>query len=828
MLSGLQHDFEYSLRMLKRSPQFTAFAVLILALGFGANTAIFSLFNAALLRPMPGISEAGRLVSVYRVQNGQMLGNFGYPDYLDYQRLSHSISGLAAHVGSMMVFRSGSSDRVRGDVVTGNYFSVLGAQAELGRLLNKWDDRAVGANPVAVLSYGFWQRRLGADPKIIGKTIQLNGYPFVVVGVAAPGFRGTVTGEVFDVWIPMSMLAQGLPGADGRSWYTNRSFGWLLIFGRLTPGGRLEQAEAELRTIAGQLQKTYPETNTGRTLVVERGVGIEPDDRSDLVRLLLLLFAAVGLLLLLTCANLANLLLARSTGRQREIAVRQALGETRRRLVRQLLLEGLLLSAFSAVAGLFIGRMIIALTESFRSSSAVLNGLDIGIDVRVLGFAVLLSIVTAVLFALAPAISSSKTDLTTALKQGLPGSGSRSLHLQGLLVCGQVAISLILLIGSGLVLRTMQNIVDTKPGFDTEHLALLSLDLTIQGYNEQQGKSSYERLLERVRGIPGVQSAGLAKSVPPIDWNDKVSLFYPGHESSQQELRKREFETRFGTRVVEDRISPGYLESMGIPLLRGRDFRTQDTNESAGVAIISRKLGQELWPGQDVIGKRISWPTTLGPPRPPLEIVGLVGDAKQISLTGDPTPLFYVPVLQEYDGRATLVVRTAADPASMTETVRRAIHEMDPNLAVFGVQTMEQHINRSLWVQRLVTTLISGFGFLALGLAALGLYGIVAYSVTQRTREIGIRIALGAQSQNVLALILHRAMLLTGTGVVIGLAGAYWMGRLLTGFLYGIQPTDSAALGLATLVLFAVGLFASYLPARHATKVNPVVSLRCD
>jgi predicted permease len=821
-METLLQDIRYAARLLAKSPGFTALAVLALALGIGVNTAIFSLVNAVLLRPLPGVEEPRQLVSFERIQKGRTYYNFSYPDYLDLRDRNQSFSGLASHVATPLSLINGTTERVRGDLVSGNYFSVLGTKAALGRLIQPEDDLVPGAHPVAVLSYGLWQRAFGSDPSIAGQSINLSGHNFIIIGVAARDFGGTSKGPSFDVWLPMAMQPQAIPRMSADI-LQDRSAGWISIFGRLTRGASLEQAGVEMATLARQLEQTYPGTNEDRSVSLLAGLGLDSDDRVSLRRFLGLLFAAVVLLLLIACGNVANLLLVRATSRRREIAVRMALGASRGRLVRQLLTEGLMLSLIAGALGMLLAPWAADLILAFQQPAYGLRGLGVGPDLRVLGFTLALSLLTGILFGLAPALEASKPDLVTSLKDGAPSAGIRKSRLQSLLVVSQVALSLVLLVGAGLAVRTMQQILRIDKGFDTEGRLLMSLDLSIQGYGEAAGRSFYEQLIKRLEIIPGVVSASFAKTVPPNDWSDRMSVFHEGQAPPQEVLRGAE---QLGTRADVNRVAPHYFQTLGIPLLQGRDFTDADREGSPAVAIINEKLAQNMWPGENPIGKRLVAPFLSGPPRPPVEIIGVARNTRHRTLLADAPLLLYFPVLQAYDGRTTLVIHTATDPAGMVSTIRAEVAAVDKNLPLFAVKTMPEQVATTLWQQRMAASLIGVFGALALVLAAIGLYGVIAHSVAQRTREIGIRMALGADSGNVLGLIVKQGFKLAITGVGVGLAAALALSRLMSSLLYEVSATDPATFIVAPVTLICVALLASFIPARKATKVDPMVALR--
>ncbi len=823
-MSIVLQDLNYALRVLAKSPGFSLVAVVTLALGIGGSTAIFSLVNALLFKPFAGVEHPEQLVEFVRVQPNYRFIDWGYPDYLDYRDRNQTLSGLAARSRTSIDLANSTTERIRGEMVSGNYFSLLGTRAALGRLILPGDDAAPGAHPVAVLSYSLWQRGFGSDPAVVGRGIILNGHPFTVVGVAAKGFVGSTVGGISDLWVPIAMQAQISPRLSAGV-LQNRAAGWITLVGRLKPGVSIQQAQADMTTIASQLAQEYP-TNVGRTVMLWPRAGIDPDDEADLRGFLVLLLGAVALLLLIACSNVASLLLVRATSRQREIAVRLALGASRGRLVRQLLTEGLLLSMLAGTMGLAITPWIGDLTLAFRRNSYLMRGLDLSPDSRVLAFTFLLSIATGVLFGLAPALQASKPDLVSSLKEGSPAAAHRRSILQRLLVTAQVALSLVLLIGAGLVLRTMYKILSLDPGFTAGNALLMSVDLGIQGYSESQGRSFYRQLLERLETIPGVTSASLAQSLPPQDWDSssRMSIFYPGQEPIEELLQGREFE--LGLRVGTNSIAPRYFETLGIPLVAGRDFTIHDDDHAPGAVIVNQKLAEHLWPGQNPIGKLIAcpkWPYQQ--PRPYYQVIGVTRNAT-LSLTADTPLLLYFSVLHDYDGRATLIVRTSRDPNTLSAAVRSQVAALDKNLPVYAVETMQEHVTGSLWRERMAVDLISVFGLLALVLAAIGLYGVVAHSVAQRTREIGIRMALGAERGDVLKLVVGEGMVLAVLGVGVGVAAALPLTRLMSGLLYGVSWNDPLTFLSVAALLAGVALAASYFPARRAAKVDPVVALR--
>jgi predicted permease len=821
MLDDLRRDLRYTFRMFTRNPGFTAIMVVTLALGIAANTAVFSVVSAILLRPLPGIREPDRLVSMYRVQNGQTFDDMGYPDYRDYRDRIQSLAGLAAHSAAPLRFSCGTPERLIGDLVTGNYFDVLGVRPAAGRLLVEDDDSAV------VIGYGLWQRKFGGSFSAIGARIGLNSYPFTIVGVTEKGFRGTDVSLQFDVWVPLRTQPRTFSPLSSDI-LENRSAGWLSLFGRLKPGIDVRQADAEIRTISTQLARAYPMTNGKRTAAVAVGVGMYPDDRAEVSGLLALLSGAVALLLLIACANVAGMLLLRGMGRTREIAIRLATGATRKRILGQLFTEGSVLALISGAIGVLLAAW--ATQAIIGSSQGTANSLvrHAGAEINgtVLVFTLLATIVTGLLVALAPATQSLKVDLTNSLKSGLPGSGVRGTRLRSALVAGQVALSLVLLSGTGLLLRGLYRIVTADAGFDSNNIAMAAIDLNLEQYSEERGRAFYSELLGRLNAMPGVVSASLAFSVPPTEWPGAVSIFHPGQEPPPDVLQGHEFE--LGLRVNINHISPKYFRTLRIPLLAGRDFTDRDRVGAPGVVIVSHQLAEKMWPGENPIGQRIAYPQWEGLRRPPFEVIGVVGDVRHLALTSDAPLLLYVPIAQEYDGSARVVVRTASDTQAGITMIQRAVAGTDKNVAIYGARTGAQHSANSLWQQRMAASWIGAFSCMALLLAAVGLYAVIAQSVAQRTREVGIRIALGANRRSVATLAIKQGMLLATAGILIGFPAAIGFNSLVRRYLAGIDGSDPWGLAAISVLLMLVMLGACWIPARRAARIDPMQALRSE
>lgn len=808
----------HAIRLLLKNPGYTFIAVLTMALGIGANTTVFSVVNAILLRPLPGIADPGRLFSVSRLQDGNVFDSFGYPDYSDFRDRGRSFVGLAAYCTAPLSMTTDGTSRVHGNLVTENYFDVLGAKPAVGRLL------VPGDGDVAVVSYAMWHQRLGGRP--IGEgmaSIVLNGVPFTIVGVAEPGFRGTAVAETIDVWVPLSTQPVTLSRMSAGI-LQNRASGWLQVFGRLRPGATARQADAELRTIAAQLGAAYPQTNRNRSVSVAGGVGMYPDDRAEVTGLLALLEASVGLLLLIACANVAGLFMVRAARRSREMAVRLAVGAGRWRLIRQLLAEGIVLAFAAGAVAILAAQWLAVEVGQVSASASLLHRVDIEVDGRVLVFTFAACLLTGLLFAIVPAIQSSQVDVASALKNGSAGAGMRRSRFKATLVISQVGLSFLLIAASAAIVRDLHRLVTGNPGFETKRVAMISVDMSTLPNFEDRGRAFYRQVLERLPAVPGVASVTLAATVPPQDFSGRISVFYPGQEPTPEVLRGREFE--LGLRVDMDRIAPGYFRTLGIPLVRGRDF----TNRDHGVVIISKGLADHLWPGEDAVGKRIAWPEPGGVVRPPFEVIGVAADTKYRSLIAEAPLLLYAPVLSEYDSRTHIVVRTAsvAGASEILADVERVVRNIDKDVPIYHPETMEGHTADSLWQQRTAASWIGAFSMLALILAAVGLYGVIAQSVAQRTRELGIRMALGAAPASVSRLVMREGMVLAIAGIAVGVPAALGSDRIMRGMLEGIGAMDSGILFGVGCLLAAVTAVASWIPARRAARVDPLIALRQD
>jgi predicted permease len=816
-MGNLWQDFRYGVRTLLKRPGFVALAVLSLGLGIGANTAIFSLVNMVLFRPLP-VAEPGRLYSVaVRGKDDGVLA-FSYPNYVDFRDRNEALAGLVVHrFAPMSLSRNGQNERVWGYLVSGNYFDVLGVKAVIGRTFTPEEDRAKLASPVVVLSYGCWQRRFGADASIVGRDVVINGHSFRVVGVAPEGFAGTEMVYTPEIWVPMMMQRWVEPSYN---WLDARGVQNIFATGRLKPGVTREQAEASLNLLAAQLGKEYPDENEGQRIELVPPGFIIPTLRSGFVSFSWVLMAAVGLVLLIACTNLANLLLARSAERRREVAVRLALGAGRWRLIRQLLTESILLSVAGGAVGVALAVWMLDLVAVFKPPVDFPLTVDLRVDWRVLAFAFLASLVTGVVFGLAPALQAAKTELVAALKDAASQSGMRRSRLRSGLVVAQLAFSLVLLIAAGLVVRALQQVQTMSPGFDAQNGLLASVDLGLQGYDEARGQNFQRQLVERVEAVPGVKAAALANFIPLSLNYSATNVFVEG----QAPVRGANVPT-----AMYASVSPRYFEAMGIALARGREFTAQDNEQSTRVAVVNETFARKFFPGANAVeravGKRVS---SRGVDGPFMQIVGVARDGKYFHIGEDDRPFIYYPLRQEYEASVTLVVRSGGEPQALVGAVRGEVQKLDANLPVFGVKTMAEHLGLSYFPARVAAALLSSFGLLALALAGIGIYGVTSYAVAQRTREIGVRVALGARPRDVLRLVLGQGMILIGIGLASGLAAAFALTRLMTNVLYGVSATDPLVFAGVVLLLVGVALAACFIPARRAMKVDPMVALRYE
>jgi predicted permease len=814
MLETFLQDVRYAVRLLRRSPLFTATAALSLAIGIGANTTIFSIASALLLRPLPGLTESDRLVDVGRTQDGHGFDTVSYPNYLDLRERAKTLTGLYAYrvePQPMSLATRGDAERIYGNIVTANYFTVLGAQPLVGRLLQDSDDAADSSHTVVVLSHELWARKFAADPAIVGQAISLNGHPFVVVGVASPGFQGTTMMKA-DVWAPITAVNDAVPRLGDDILKRRRSV-WLAMGGRLKDGVTIAQANGEVRGIGANLEKDYPRDNEGKNFVVMRSA-LMPGQIGMVTGFLGLLMAIVSLVLLIACVNVAGMLLARAVGRRREIAVRLAIGAGRGRLIRQLLTESAILFAAGGLLGLILTKWLTALLLALLPRLPVPVGLTISPDWRVVTFAIVVSLVAAILSGLAPALQASRADLVPALKTEGLDSGSSRLRLRNAFVIGQVTMSLLLLIVAGLFLRALEHAAAIEPGFDERRVDVVQLDLTLAGYTAATAGAFVRELLERTRLLPGVETATLAVDLPLDGGRMGLGgIKLPGKTPPRGESFDADWN------VVE----PGFFRTLKLPLTRGRDFAAGDTQASLPVAIVNEALAAQYWPGEDPLGKQMMVEGDTGPRA--LSVVGVTADARLIWLTGSVEPYVYVPFAQRFLPRVALLMRTS-DDRSVVPEIRALLRNMNPNLPITQSMRLSEVTAIGVIPQRIAASVAGTMGIIGLLLAAIGIYGVTSYAVSRRTREIGIRIALGADHGNVIRLVLRQGLMLAAIGVAIGVVIAALGSRFLESLLFGVRGLDPMTFTGACLLFAVVTLVASYVPARRATTVDPMVALR--
>ena len=867
-MTGLAQDLRYALRQLRKNPGFTAVALLTLALGIGANTAIFSLIDAVMLNTLP-VRLPEQLVLLNWVSETQpgimpwfthsLSGNYGpdstgrftstafpYPVFEGIRDRNEEFSSVMAFDGTdrLNVSLGGQAGLADGQLVSGDFFSTLGVEAMIGRAIARTDDRA-GASPVATISHSFWVSRFGGDPLVVGKAITVNGAPFTVVGVAPPEFFGVEPGTPVDIWLPLHAQPQinpgwtkyAIPGEVSR--FTAPDDWWVLIMGRLKPGVNEQPVRAKLDAVVRQnvasielpppaKESTAMTLQPPRVQLTPAGKGLD-SLREQFSKPLAVLMAVVGLVLLIACANVANLLLSRATSRHREIAVRLALGARRMRLINQMLTESVLLALAGGALGVGLAYWASAILLAFMSGGRNPIVLHVTPNLRVLAFTAAVSVLTGVLFGLAPALQGTRLVLTPGLKEGwgsTPAGGSHSrrfgMQLGQVLAISQVAISLLLLIGAGLFVRTLTNLENETLGFDRRNLVLFGIDPTKSGYKGEKLVAFYQQLQRRIEAIPGVKSATLSRHTLVSGGVTINGVAIQGYTPASGASNNSSIAVH-----VND-VGPEFFETFGIPVELGRVIGDRDTAAAPKVGVVSRAFARQYLGGTNPIGRRFGF----GDQRSSsdIAIVGVVGDVRYGQPRDRMPPTVYVPYAQhtkELD-EMNFEVRTAGDPKNWVGPIREAVHELDGNLPLFDVRTQVEQIEQATFQERLFARLSSFFGLLALVLACVGLYGIMSYSVSRRTNEIGVRMALGAGRFNVLDLVVRQALQLTILGVMFGVAAAWALTRFLTSFLYGVRPADPVTFGLGSLAVILVSILSSYIPARRATKVDPMVALRYE
>ena len=806
-MNTLVQDVRYGVRVLARSPGFTAVVAITLALGIGANSTIFSWINSTLIDPVPGVADTSKLVSVMRGERSEHpTPPFSYPDYVDLRARTQSLSGLIAyHWDSVSLTGTAKPERIYGSFVSANYFDVLGLPPFLGRGFLPTEEEKPGSTPVIVISYALWQSHFGGERSVIGKSIQINKHLCTIVGVAPPGFVACPTGVRSDIWI-------ALVYGDGE--FRRRDNVWLNVLGRLKPGVTRSQAEKELDLQMQRIVEQYPDSHRGPNQITLDPLWRSPFSANVyMYKTLPMLLALAAVLLLLACANVANLLLVRSVARRREVALRLSMGASRWRLVRQLLVESLLMALLGGGVAMLLTSWTAGTFATFFPPTALLPlAINGRADRMVLAVTVSISILTALIFGILPALQSSNMAPVTVLKEeaGSMSGGLHKLRLSRALVVAQISLSLLLLICAGLFTRSLWNAQRSDPGFDPNNVLVASYELGPLGYSEAEGIAFHRQLLSKLSALPGVESVTLADFSPLSFSIHTYDVLPDGYLPKPGESME----------VSHGIVGPGYFQTMRTPIVAGRDFTEQDTEKSQPVAIVNEAFVDRYWPGQDAIGKRLS---VYGQS---CSIVGVVRNGKYRRLVYPPEPVFFQPLYQDHPGLVTIHARVSGDPQSYAAAVERSVHQLNPDLPLFDVTTLKSTMQLGSVFERVAGTLAGAFGLLALILAAVGIYGVIAYSTRQRTHEIAIRMALGARRAQVLRLVLGQGLLLTLAGLTLGIAISLALTRYLKSVLFGIATSDLWTYTAVTFLLCLVSLVACYIPARRATKVEPMEALR--
>ena len=821
MLTTLGMDLRYSLKWLARSPGFAAVAILSLAIGIGFNSALFSIVDALLLRPLP-VAAPDRIVDIYtRGEDGDRYATSSYPDYLDFRSRNEVFSGVMGYSPSIAALKTGDRSRMAlGEVVTGNYFQVLGVGAALGRTLLPDDDRP-GAPRVAMLSHRAWQREYARDPGVLGRTLLIHGQSYTIVGVAAEAFTGMLPMLQPELWTPVAWVDEIEPAgiqdvvpSPGNTRLERRGQRWMFLKGRLKDGETRERADANLRVIMGQLVAAFPKSNEHRDVATASNVRIHPEADRMLRAVAGGLMVAIGLVLLVACANVANMLLARASGRQREIGIRLAIGASRGRLIRQLLTESVVLAALGAFAGITFAALALQAIAALPLPVPLPLSLGLHIDVRVMLFTIAVATAAGLMAGLAPALRATRIDLASDLKgEAIINKAGRRWTLRDGLVVAQTAVTLVLLVAAGLLTRSILHAQQVELGFRPQGVAVLGVELGLIGYDEDKATRLMERAAERVGALPGVQAVSRSVRQPlAINYN-RNSVFFPERATPQDR----------GAIVAATWIDSQYLSTLGVPLLRGRNFTATDVAGSPKVALVTESFVRRYWPGSDGLGRRFR---TRGIDGPEYQVVGVVGDYKVETVGEQATPYIHYAIAQRNFTGNVLLARTAADAPALLAAMRREMLALEPNAVFLDSQTMDAQVDATLLPARLAAQTIGLVGLVATILAAVGLYGVIAYAVGRRTREIGIRMALGAAPGNVLSMVMRQGLGIAAAGIGIGVALSFLAARAIASGLYGVSAGDPAAWGIAIGVLMASAALANYVPARRAARVDPSTALR--
>jgi predicted permease len=814
-MSNLLQDCKYGFRVLRKSPGFTAIAILTLALGIGANTTIFSWINSTLLNPVPGLSRPSEVVSLTLSKPGDNPFPFTYPDLEGMRNGQQSFTGIAACSFAQMSLKGKNKpERIWGMVVSANYFDVLGVRPIVGRGFLPEEDKKPGGAPVAVISYRLWRTHFAANPDIVGQTIEINEHPYTVVGVTPAAFQGSQTGVRTELWLPIMMEAQ--VNALGELLHDHHQF-WLLGFGRLKPGVTLERAQQEMTLRLKPEVKAYPEEHKGHDTVTVYPLWRNPFGLNQFLSTLLpALMCIAGLVLLLACVNVANLMLVRSVGRRREIAIRMSLGVSRWRLVRQLLVESLMLALAGGAVALIITFWTQGTLMTFMPVTEDLPlSLTIEADRTVLLATVVISLLTGVIFGILPALRSSGIAPAEVLKEetGSASGTLRKARLASCLVVAQISVSLLLLVCAGLFIRSFRSAEQIDPGFNPRHVLIASYDLFTAGYSDSTGAEFDHQLITKLEALPGVQSVALSNRVP-LFGGGSTSVKPEGYVSPANES----METQAAI------ITPNFFHTMQIPLVKGRDFTLQDTKSSQRVVIVTEAFANRYWPDQEALGKQLNSDFT----HEWFKVVGVARDVKVTGLNEKPMPFVYLPLYQVYRPNLIIDARVAGNPLTFAKTIEKTVHALNPELVVYDVTTLELRAQFASFGQRVAGTFVGAFGLLALALAAVGIYGVTSYTTRQRTHEIGIRMTLGATRQDVLRLVLGYGLRLMLIGIGLGLVLALVLTRFLRSLLLGVTSTDALTFSSVALLLCAVALLACFIPARRATRVDPMAALRYE
>jgi predicted permease len=814
-MTSFWQDIRFSLRMIGKAPGYAAIVILTLALGIGANSTIFSWINSALLNPIPGLTKPSEVVSLTVGNPGNSPLGFSYPDFASIRDGQQSFSGMAAcWFAPMSLTGKGRPERVWGMVASANYFDVLGVQPLLGRGFLPVEDQKPGGAPVAVISYRLWQTHFARNPNIVGQAIEINQHSYTIVGVTPAVFQGSQTGVRTEIWVPVMMEAQLVPGAELLHDYGNFTF---FVFGRLKPGVTLAHAQEEMTLRLQREAKNYPEEHQGKDSVMVYPLWRNPFSFNYFFALLLpTLMAIAGVVLLLACANVANLMLVRAVGRRREIAIRMSLGASRWRLVRQLLVESLMLALAGGAVAMLITLWTAGTLMKFLPPVDFPIGMVVRADRNVLLATVVISILTGVIFGILPALRASSEAPVAVLKEDT-GSASGSLRkarLASALVVAQVSLSLLLLVCAGLFIRSVLRAQQINPGFNSHNITIASYDLFSAGYSAEKGAEFDRQLVVKLEALPGVQSVALSSRVPLGLIPDSTSVKPEGYVPQAKELME----------TPDAIVTPNFFRTLRIPLVAGRDFTLEDTKSSQRAVIVNEAFANRYWPQQQALGKRLSSDTT----HEWFTVVGVAHDTKTGTLTEKATPFVYLPLYQVYSPAMIIHARVAGDPVAFGKTVEHAIHQLNPDLVVYDVNSLDLNEQINTFPQHIAGTFVGAFGLLALVLAAVGIYGVTAYTTRQRTHEIGIRMALGAGKEDILRLVVGHGLRLTFIGLALGLAASYALTRYLSSLLLGITSTDALTFSTVALLLCAVSLVACFLPARRAMRLDPMSALHYE